>query len=350
MQHPATQRFDALDGLRGLAALAVMVYHFSANDDVRYLPGAWSAVDLFFILSGFVVAHSYTGKVQQGLSWWRFVALRVIRLGPLYLFGTLLGALAIGITLAQGQAGELSAPVYWRGVLLGLLMAPNFDLTAWPAGPIFEGEVLFPLNPPAWSLFFELFINGCFFAFIRLRLKLHWWIAGALMVGLATLEYQLYGVNPGWGRWNFVHGFPRVTAEFAMGMALYQHRALLQRSRPIIATALTACVMAMYLSTHRKDTMLVELTLAPVALLFAASVQLNGWGRAACRWLGDLSYPLYVVHMPVLMMAYAVAQPAGMDPLWRLALVSCVALVTALGLGKLDGAVRRRLMARYRAL
>ena len=342
-------RFDALDGIRGLAAIAVMVYHFTSHKSLGYLPGAWAAVDLFFILSGFVLAHSYIHKIQGGLSAWRFAALRLIRLAPLYLIGTAIGALAMGLIWWQGEAGSLGAFTYWRGVVLGALMVPNFDLSEWPSGAGFQGGVLFPLNPPAWSLFFELFVNACFFAFIAWGLRIRWPLAVLMMVGLAWLEHHLHEVNPGWGRWNFACGFPRVIAEFTLGAVLYHHRHRVPRVHWALAALLTACLFALFFMGDRTATMLEVFVLAPIVLLCNARLELGGVAQRACHWLGELSYPLYITHMPVFFLGYAALEPERFEPTTRLLVLASLALLVAIALIHVDRAVRRRLMARYHA-
>ncbi|TIU60051.1 MAG: acyltransferase, partial [Mesorhizobium sp.] len=81
-----------LDAIRGVAAISVMLYHFSPFlADGKVLPSSYLAVDLFFLLSGFVIAHAYDRKIENGMGSGSFVAIRLIRLYPLYLAGTLLG-------------------------------------------------------------------------------------------------------------------------------------------------------------------------------------------------------------------------------------------------------------------
>lgn len=347
MQTGPAQRFDALDGIRGLAALAVMVYHFTSDQNLHHLPGAWAAVDLFFILSGFVLAHSYTGKIRQGLSAWRFAALRLIRLAPLYLIGTAIGGVAIGLLLVHGEAGTLSTGTYWRGVALAMGLIPNFDLSEWPSGSGFQGAVLFPLNPPAWSLFFELFVNACFFGFVALRLQPRWPWALLMLLVVAGLEWRIQEFNPGWGRWNFFLGFPRVIAEFYLGMVLYDLHQRVPRMHWLPVLTLSTALFAIFFQGDRSATMLEVMLLAPCALVCAARLELDAAWQGACQRLGELSYPLYITHMPVFFMGHALWPGARPDPSTWLLMLSLAAVLTAAALIPADRFVRRHLMAAY---
>ncbi|TIW52974.1 MAG: acyltransferase, partial [Mesorhizobium sp.] len=106
---PATRHiYLNLDALRGVAAISVMLYHFSPFiADGKVLPSSYLAVDLFFLLSGFVIAHAYDRKIESGMGFGTF---RLIRLYPLYLAGTLLGAfyLLIKNRLMPGEYMPLS--------------------------------------------------------------------------------------------------------------------------------------------------------------------------------------------------------------------------------------------------
>ena len=83
-------RFTGLDGLRGLAALAVFGAHVPDPLLRDALPGCDLAVDLFFALSGFVLAHAYFERLRKGMGVGTFFKRRVIRLYPLYALGTII--------------------------------------------------------------------------------------------------------------------------------------------------------------------------------------------------------------------------------------------------------------------
>jgi peptidoglycan/LPS O-acetylase OafA/YrhL len=83
-------QFATLDGLRGVAAIAVTSLHFRFELGKFLLPHSYLAVDFFFVLSGFVLAYAYEDRLSEGMKPIQFLRLRVIRLYPLYLIGTLI--------------------------------------------------------------------------------------------------------------------------------------------------------------------------------------------------------------------------------------------------------------------
>ena len=124
MSQSPKQTFAALDGVRGIAALAVMMFHIAWWPHFgRPFPSAYLAVDLFFALSGFVVAHAYSPRLSQGMSPWGFLRLRVVRLWPLYALGLAVGVAAvIGFRLAHDQA--VGAPSLAKHLGFHLLFLP----------------------------------------------------------------------------------------------------------------------------------------------------------------------------------------------------------------------------------
>ncbi len=342
------QRFDALDGIRGLAALEVMVYHLT-HEGLHLVRSAWVAVDLFFILSGFVIMHSYGDKIRNGLSFGDFAKARLIRLAPLYFAGLLLGIAGALVVLYGEPATRLSGWDVLKASASGMLLLPYFNHTDWPFGAIAHASEVFPLNPPSWSLFFELIINACFFFYIvrfrTISVKLVlFWVAIELAVFLGT-DVR----NPGWGTDNLLWGFPRVAAEFGLGALIYSHHHRLTRKARILAAALTAMVFAFFLSTSEVKVMLNTFVVAPAAILTSVKVELGGLLRAVCKWLGELSYPLYIVHIPVYSLALHLFHADRLAPLTQLGVVSAAAIACAALLIPLDKRVRKALNARFMA-
>jgi len=145
-------RFGTLDGLRGVAAIVVVLFHA--------IFGAWVprfgylAVDLFFILSGFVLSHAYDKRFVAGMSVAEFLSLRVVRLYPLYLLG-----LVLGLCVVRINPSIMDAPA--AGVLLNFVLN-LFDLPGMEIPGTLYRE-LFPLNVPLWSLFFEFWVANLIF-------------------------------------------------------------------------------------------------------------------------------------------------------------------------------------------
>jgi len=141
METREDRTFYLLDGLRGVAAIAVMVYHAAALFVPVRLPGSYLAVDLFFMLSGFVLTHAYADRLAEGLSWRAFLVARLVRLYPLYIAGTMFGVLVVTAVLIAGM-GHLDALGWSSRVVAALAMLPSPDLGR-------GGTELYPLNVPA---------------------------------------------------------------------------------------------------------------------------------------------------------------------------------------------------------
>jgi peptidoglycan/LPS O-acetylase OafA/YrhL len=115
-------RFDLLDGLRGVAAIAVMLHHYTQHTGWDWFGGAWVAVDLFFVLSGFVIAHSYSKKLLNGMSFREFAFVRLVRLAPLYLLGLALGVCAVLLSMTKTGTPQISGAQLATIISAGLLV------------------------------------------------------------------------------------------------------------------------------------------------------------------------------------------------------------------------------------
>lgn len=283
------KRFDTLDLLRGVAALAVATLHYAAiTGSPPVFPHAYLAVDMFFALSGFVIAHAYGSQLTDGASVSRFMVRRLVRLYPLYLLGSLLGWFLI--------LGELSPERWLSGFGENLLFLPAFPVT----GKMTAG--LFPALWPAWSLFWELIAN-LLFAMLAPRLSTR--VLGAVLaLGLLVLVATGagYGTLDAGARWStFFGGAGRVLWSYFAGVAVYR---LYQRcgsfwspSAGLLAMLLLA-VLALPISGWGYDVVIAALL--PLFVLFGAQIAAPS---AIGRWLGHASYALYVLHVPILNVA-----------------------------------------------
>ncbi|EJU13631.1 acetyltransferase, partial [Sphingomonas sp. LH128] len=138
---PWQGRYVTLDGMRGIAALAVALFHYN----ISQAPHGYVAVDFFFALSGFVLCRTYLPRWQAGLTTWGFMKQRVVRLYPLFLAGIVITTLSAISNHWTGKGDVYSYAKIAKSLPPNLLMLPSpFTNT------------LFPMNVPAWSLFFEL--------------------------------------------------------------------------------------------------------------------------------------------------------------------------------------------------
>ena len=208
-----TSRFLLLDGLRGVAALAVVFDHVPPNAIGDLIPQRYLAVDFFFVLSGFVLAHAYGPRLAASWPPLSFMRVRLIRLYPLYLAGSLIGFSVAALGAIRGWGGDLSEVLVTAA--FGVFFLPTL-LNMNSIG------VLYPLNGPAWSLFFELVAN--FFYALIARFLSGRMLALILSVSAVLLSIALFNHadvrGPGWQWSHFDAGLARVVFDFFVGVAI----------------------------------------------------------------------------------------------------------------------------------
>ena len=310
----AKDHYVILDGLRGVAALMVLVFHVFDACSSNIIPHGYLAVDLFFVLSGFVIGYAYDDRWQQGLSVGRFFRRRLIRLHPMVFAG---GLIAAGVFLVQGRTMWDGTVVSWGWTLLSVLCG-LFLIPALPGSPIEVrgfGEY-FPLNGPYWSLFYEYIGNVCYALFLR-RLSNRWLAFVAAVSGAFVLQACLHNgyLGVGWsaadGGWWF--GFVRMLFPYTVGMLMAR------LFRPVgIRHAFWWCSLLILAAGLMPA---LDFDAAPwanglydflcTALLFPAIVWMaasDGGARESTlrlsRHLGDLSYPLYAIHYPFMLLLF----------------------------------------------
>jgi peptidoglycan/LPS O-acetylase OafA/YrhL len=177
-----------------------------------YFPNSFLAVDFFFCLSGFIIAYSYERRILNGMSLVDFSLARLIRLYPLYFLGSMLGLLSAAILTHAYSRNHLAPGDLLTTTALSFLLLPNL-------GKVWANHNIFPLNGPAWSLFFELFANLLFWFVIRSRFASKLWLLG--VAGTCLLMLSL-GQGPladaGAFSQTFTQGFARVGFSFCMGI------------------------------------------------------------------------------------------------------------------------------------
>lgn len=315
--------YELLDGLRGVAALLVVWYHLfeafaTSPVDQRFNHG-YLAVDFFFLLSGFVIGYAYDERWGRGLRMRDFIKRRLIRLHPMVVLGALLGAAAFFVQGSVRWNGEpVSTGMVLAALLCGLLLIP-----AWPgAGHEVRGNgEMYPLNGPGWSLFFEYLGNLLYMLLLR-RLPTRWLtllvaLTGAALAAFAIGDLSGYGhLGVGWtlAGSNFPGGMLRLLFAFPAGLLLAR------RLRPVrirgafwLCSLSLAVLLAMpYVGSEQNhlfnglyDT-LSTLLLFPLLLWLGASGHATDAATARiCGFLGDISYPLYMVHYPSMYLFYA---------------------------------------------
>ena len=297
---PQRAIYEPLNALRGMAALAVMLSHSAQLTGQSLVPRGYLAVDLFFCLSGFVIAHAYDQRLATGLRPVTFLKLRVIRLYPLYLLGLGIGgAVAIAAILLAPPA-SLTVGEWLAAAGFGLVFLPVWFATA-----------LYPLNVPSWSLLFELVVNAAFAA-LHPRLA----ISVLFLVALASFG-ALWWLSPpelsGGSTPATAHiGLLRATFSFSVGVLLHR-LALPKHTLPGALPLLLAALAPMLLSIG-PDLLIVAI-LFPLIIAALATCRPSRLDRCFA-WLGGMSYALYALHAPILEVGAALQRRDLPLPSW----------------------------------
>lgn len=213
------QHFQILDGLRGIAAVSVVIFHFmeiaQPDYEKNFVGHAFLAVDFFFCLSGFVIAYAYDGRLKE-IGFSTFFKLRLIRLHPLVIIGSI-----IGLLCWMFDPFSNLYTIYGSGKAFLLFITSCFMIPY----PIIRERYfnLFHLNPPSWSLFWE-YIANIFYALVLVKLRNKiLWVLVAIGAVLICYETKRSGsIAGGWGGSNISAGGIRVLYSFLAGMLVYR--------------------------------------------------------------------------------------------------------------------------------
>ena len=334
MQTASGHRFETLDGLRGIAALVVMFGHFGQILGVYYPANMFLAVDTFFAMSGFVISHSYSARLRQGMSPWKYLFRRVVRLYPMFVAGLIIGG---GVLYYGSRTGSINyqAGDVLESVFVNALYIPYFNSAhIWR-----DAGQIFPADPPAWSLFLEMLASCGFLAIVGLRTKALVWICALLYVTLIAVGLHFAHVNG--GSWidisngfdtnNYWGGFPRAAFGFTLGVLLHElilhgvgasrAQAIFERT-PYPSLVLYAALLAVLLCPRTLKglyPMAVLALVTPSIVFFGAHVPIrHRFETRLARFLGWISYPIYCLHVPVLrgVICLSVSRAPHPTPSW----------------------------------
>lgn len=343
--------YALLDGLRGVAALLVVWYHvfegFQFAGEKAIIDGVnhgYLAVDFFFILSGFVIGYAYDDRWGKQLTMASFFRRRLIRLHPMVMMGALIGFISFAATGFERWDGTSAG---WGLSLLALgaawLMLPA--LPGMPREVRGNGE-MFPLNGPCWSLFFE-YIGNILYAFIlrRLSTKAMAALTTVMACGLAwfaVTNQSGYGsIGVGWtiDSTNLLGGLLRMLCPFTIGMLISRiFKPMKVKGAFWICTAILLILFHVpYIeggtpwSWNGLFEAVCIIGIFPWIVWLAASGKTTDKASTSiCRFLGDLSYPLYIVHYPIMYLFYRwliQTQQYTLGETWPVALVAVTASI-----------------------
>jgi peptidoglycan/LPS O-acetylase OafA/YrhL len=259
------------------------------------------AVDFFFCLSGFVIAYAYDDKLKMGMTLSKFLLTRIVRLYPMIFLGTCFAAIPV---LTELYRRGISPGQALLGIVASLTLLPN-PFETFRQDPNF-GTVLFPINNPEWSLFFEIVINLLYATFFRLLTTLVLLPIMIILFVWLLFETQLHGLGHlGIYPNTFFAGIPRSGFSFLVGVLLsrlHSQGKLPSVRLPVeilyLSLAVVLTIDWTFLGTFAE--LLFVLLLSPVLVLIGCQERLSGWRLRWAEFLGATSYPMYTVHYPLL--------------------------------------------------
>lgn len=321
---PSKSRYEILDGLRGIAALIVLAYHhfdlYNMGNPVHAIINhGYLAVDFFFILSGFVIGYAYDDRWNK-MSLKDFFKRRLVRLHPMILFSTLIGM--VFFYFGRGDMFPLitdtSVVMLLICGVLSILMIPtptSMDIRGW-------GEIN-AINGNAWTLYFEYFANILYAlvikrfskwmlaifvvisAFFTLNLTLNWDVFGTFSERI-TQRYTMIG---GWtlNAEQTMIGFTRLLFPFFAGLLLSRIGCTIKLHASFWWSSLLLIAVLVMPRIGGTENGILNgvyeafciIILFPVLVTMSAGSTVSGRSAKLCKFLGDISYPLYIVQYPI---------------------------------------------------
>ncbi|MBQ3187997.1 MAG: acyltransferase [Bacteroidaceae bacterium] len=317
--------YNLLDGLRGVAAIMVLWYHifegyaFAEGRGIDTFNHGYLAVDFFFILSGFVISYAYDDRWHSSMTLGDFFKRRLIRLHPMLVMGAIIGCITFCIQGCVKWDGSSTAT--WQ-IILALVLSMLF-IPAYPgaAHEVRGNGEMFPLNGPSWSLFFEYIGNIIYALFIRRLsnrlLALFVAVTGVLFTIFAIFNISGYeNIGVGWtlDNVNFFGGTLRMLFPFSLGMLLSRNfkpvkirgifwlssaALFLLFSVPFIPSVNNLCINGIY------EIFCISVAFPLIVWLGASGCTSDKYSTKVCGFLGNISYPLYITHYPIMYLFYA---------------------------------------------
>lgn len=295
------QHFEILDGLRGIAALAVVIFHFMewvyTDPGKNFIGHGFLAVDFFFCLSGFVIGYAYDDRIAK-MGVLEFFKSRIIRLHPLIIAGSVLGLLAFLFDPFGGQPG-----LYGAGKIILIFLCSALLIPFPVMGD--RGFNLFGLNAPSWSLFWE-YVANIVYAFVLYKIKRSYLIALTVISAAAIcfVSYRSGNLLGGWSGPTFWDGSARISYSFLAGLLIYRSNWIIKNRLGFagLSILLFLAFLMPFSNWSWLTEPLVVLFYFPLLIALGAGSALNPGLKKLCTFSGKISYPLYMTHYAVLWM------------------------------------------------
>lgn len=344
---PTKKHYIILDGLRGVAAMVIVIFHFMeiiiTDFTKNFIAHGFLAVDFFFCLSGFVVAYAYDDRLFK-MSLTAFFKQRLRRLHPLVILGAVLGLLAFLFDPFSDAVSGYSLLKIISLFLASALLTPY---------PVMEDRYfnLFGLNAPAWSLFWEYMAN-IFYALILVRLRRNWLLILAVVsaAGIVYIVKTSGSLIGGWNGETFWHGGARVAFSFLAGMCIFRYQLIIKNNLGFagLSLLLIAAFLMPYNEAYNWITeSFIVLIYFPVLIALGAGSTLRSQQENICKLSGNISYPLYMTHYFAMWSFgsyFSKAKPEGSTLLLVVLVIFLLQLLVAfLAMKYYDAPVRNRL-------
>ncbi|HCD53672.1 MAG TPA: acyltransferase [Balneolaceae bacterium] len=360
------RHFKVLDALRGVAAIVVVFFHvlevYSGGDHTKqWINHGYLAVDFFFMLSGFVMAHAYDDR-WDSMSIKDFFKRRLIRLHPMIIFGMTIGALSFyfGESDYFPKIAETSIWQLLIVLVIGYTLLPlptSMDIRGW--------NEMHPLNGPAWSLFLEYIANILHALILRKLPKL---ILSVFVVIAAMALIQLAVTSPHGdiiGGWSLEPeqlriGFTRLLFPYMAGMLLRRSITIKSGRNTFLMSSM---LLVLFLAIPRiggtehlwlnglYDSLVVIFVFPVIVYLGSLGTLKNSRTEKISTFLGDISYPVYIIHFPFTYVFYAWVTENNI-PIGKGFAVGTILVIFTIGLSYMslklyDEPVRKWLAAKF---
>lgn len=310
---PSKPHYQILDGLRGVAALIVVTFHiFEAHATshlTQIINHGYLAVDFFFLLSGYVIAYAYDDRWHK-MSVGNFFRRRLERLQPMVIMGMIIGAICFYFSDSPALFPNIHNVPVWQ-VLLTMLI--GFTLLPVPVSMDIRGwQELHPLNGPGWSLFYEYIANILYGLGIRRFSK--GLLTALVVVSAAALMYYTVTSQSGdiIGGWSLTPeqikiGFIRMMFPFFGGLLLARVTKPVRIKNAFLWSSLLLAAVLFMPRIGGEQALWANGLYEALAIIFVFPlvVYLGAGGQThstkeykVCKFLGDISYPIYITHYP----------------------------------------------------
>lgn len=313
---PAKSHYVILDGLRGVASIMVVVFHLfeawaGGSPQNQIINHGYLAVDFFFLLSGFVVAYAYDDRWAGQLTQWDFYKRRLIRLQPMVIMGSVIGA-ALFVFQDYSLFPKIETATAIQVIALMVIgftmipVPPSADIRGW--------NETYPLNGPAWSLFYEYVANLLYAVGVR-KLSNRWLGVLVALAAMALIYLAVFGKRGDLvGGWALdpegIHiGLTRVMFPFFAGVLLMRLGLRIKVPNGFLVCSLLligALSLPRFGGTENLwmngvyEAACVILLFPLIVAIGAGEKDVDGPSVRIAKFFGDLSYPLYITHYPLI--------------------------------------------------